>query len=309
MDGLVDQHAARGRGRHQPRREVHRVAQAAVGPPQRVPVGPAAQAALGDADLHAVQERALGRLEHRQARGDRPPGVVLVRDRRAEDRVQVGALVADRELQHVAAVLREHALGAPHDGPSSLSPAAGSLLEVDAAEAHEERDRRAAAPRGTRRGRRWSRSYTGRSSHGRTSSGSSGRGGGRRAAPARPSPRRRRTTVKPRRSPDRGAPRPVRRASPSASRAKRSTITSPLTRVLLGGREPVDHAPASASSSWISGSPTTNRRARADRDRDLHRQRDRGAPRDDAALPLERPLHRRTPRRRRAGRRRRRTSR
>ena len=84
--------------------------------------------------------------------GDGAGGVVLVRVRRAEDRVQARALVAEHELQQVAAVVGEHALRAARE---CVQPCGGPvvLVEVDAAEAQEEWHRRSelreelAAPR------------------------------------------------------------------------------------------------------------------------------------------------------------------
>ncbi len=93
-----------GRGRHEPCRKVHRIAQADEGPPQLVAVGAAAQPAVRQADLDLARRGRALEVSQGQ-RGGRGPGrVVLVREWRAEDPVQVGALVAQRELEQVPAV-------------------------------------------------------------------------------------------------------------------------------------------------------------------------------------------------------------
>ena len=72
--------------------------------------------------------------------GGRARGIVLVRERRTEDRVQVGALVAQRQLEQVAAVVGEHALGAA-DEVVELRGRLVVRVVVDAAEAHEHGER------------------------------------------------------------------------------------------------------------------------------------------------------------------------
>ena len=137
---------------HQAGGQVHGVAEAAERAAHRVPVGATQQAAGGDADLDA---RHAGRLlegtdPHRC--GQRPAGVVLVGLRRSEDGVEVRPLVTDRQLEDVATTVGERSLR-PSDEVVELLGAGVVAVVLDAAEAHEDRDRRAqlgeqlAAPR------------------------------------------------------------------------------------------------------------------------------------------------------------------
>ena len=100
------------RRRHQPRRQVDRVAEAHERPAHRVPVGAAAQPAVGDADLESRGRRRGLQVEQLERRGGRAGGVVLVGEGRSEDAVQVGALVAEGQLEDVAAVAVEDLLAA-----------------------------------------------------------------------------------------------------------------------------------------------------------------------------------------------------
>ena len=56
---------------------------------------------MGDADLHAGRRGLRLQLAELERRRDGARGVVLVRDGRAEDAVEVRALVADRQLEEV----------------------------------------------------------------------------------------------------------------------------------------------------------------------------------------------------------------
>ena len=136
-DLVGDQHAAgRGPG-HQAGREVHRIPQAAERASLRVAVGAAAQPAPG----HPHPDPGDGtsrQVEQVQGRGTGPRGVVLVGGGGAEDAVQVGALVADRELEEVAAVAVDDALGADQEHVEQLGGVVVEV-EVDPAELDEDR--------------------------------------------------------------------------------------------------------------------------------------------------------------------------
>ena len=126
---------------HQARSQVDGVAQAHERAPHRVAVGAAPQAAVRDPDLQ-IRDRgdAVERAQIERGRC-RARAVVLVRVRRAEHGVEVGALVADRHLEEVAAVLRADPLGAA-DEVVELRSRVVVLVIVDAGELHEERSRR-----------------------------------------------------------------------------------------------------------------------------------------------------------------------
>ena len=116
--------------------------EAAEGPPLGVAVGPAAQAPGRDAHLDVGDGHLLGDLEQPQGALARAGGVVLVGDGRPEDGVQVGALVADGQLEDVAALLVEGLLGPGDEGVQHI----GGLrvaLEVEPAEAYEDGNGRA----------------------------------------------------------------------------------------------------------------------------------------------------------------------
>ena len=184
--------------------------------------------------------------------------VVLVRVRRAEDGVEVGALVADRDLEHVAAV-------AP-----SRSAARGGRSRRASRPRRRRRSRcrrtgRTARPpgaarRGTRRGRcaaarrRPAGSTAGRPPPAAGSSVGDRQLGRRVVQPGddadRASARRRRS----RRS-------PISTRSPSEASADSSSTTSPCCAWCSAAASSSIRRPASTSISWISGSPTTKRRA------------------------------------------------
>ncbi len=131
----------RGRG-HESSGEVDGVAQADEGAAHLVAVGAAAQAALAHPDLDLARGGGLLEVAQLERRGRRPGRVVLVRQRRAEHAVQVGALVAQRELQDVAAVAVEDPLRRT-DEVVQLLDRVVVVVVVDAAEAQEDRDGRA----------------------------------------------------------------------------------------------------------------------------------------------------------------------
>ena len=129
---------ARRRAGHQAGGEVDRVAEAAEGTALAVAVGTAAQASGGHPDLHVGDGYLLGDLEQPQGPLAGAGRVVLVGDRRAEHGVQVGALVADGELEDVAALLVEDLLGPGDEGVEHFRRLRVAL-EVQAAEPHEHR--------------------------------------------------------------------------------------------------------------------------------------------------------------------------
>ena len=88
--------------------------------------------------MTAVVASELAQLE--RGRGG-ARGVVLVRERRAEHRAQVRALVAERQVEQVAAVRREDPLRAA-DEVVELRDRVVVVVVVDAAEADEQRIRR-----------------------------------------------------------------------------------------------------------------------------------------------------------------------
>ncbi len=132
---------ARRRVRHETRREVDRVAEAGEGLPPLVAVGAAAQPAVRDSDLDAGDRGRRLELAQLERGGRRARGVVLVRERRAEHRVQVGALVAERQVEEIAAVRREDPLHAA-DEIVELRDRVVVVVVVDAAEPDEQRIRR-----------------------------------------------------------------------------------------------------------------------------------------------------------------------
>ena len=96
---------------------------------------------MGDADLQVARRRGLREVPQVEGgrRGTRR--VVLVGQRRPEHAVQVGALVAERQLQDVAAVPIEDPLRRP-DELVQLLDRVVVVVVVDATEPEEDRDRR-----------------------------------------------------------------------------------------------------------------------------------------------------------------------
>ena len=139
-DRGLDVDLPRGRGRHQPRREVHRVAETHERAAHRVAVGAAARPPMGDADLDVARRGRLVEVAQLEDGRRRPGRVVLVGDRRAEHAVQVGALVTERQLQDVAAEAGHDPLRRPDEGVELLDGVL-VLVVVDAAEAQEDRIR------------------------------------------------------------------------------------------------------------------------------------------------------------------------
>ena len=140
--GFGDVDASGRRLGHEPRREVHRVAEADERAPHRVAVGAAAGPAVCDADLDLASLRDPVELEDLQSRRHRARGVVLVGVRGAEHRVQVGALVAEGQLEEVAAVVGEDPLRTSDEAVQLLDRVVVRVV-VDPGEAHEDGDRRA----------------------------------------------------------------------------------------------------------------------------------------------------------------------
>ncbi|HUH92076.1 MAG TPA: hypothetical protein VL742_02880 [Casimicrobiaceae bacterium] len=148
-EGLADRSVHRFRDidlpgqrfRHQPRGEVYGVAQTGEREPPLVAVGTAAQTPMGDADPDAGG-RGGGRQRPQRQRGVSGAGrVVLVGDRRAEHRVEVRPLVAERQLQQVPAVRPDDLLCLPHERVQ-LADRLFVLVVVDSAEVDEHGVRR-----------------------------------------------------------------------------------------------------------------------------------------------------------------------
>ena len=218
-----------------------------------VPVGAAAQPPGGDTDLHVGHRHVVGDLEQPQRGLAGTRRVVLVGDRRAEDAVQVGALVADGQLQHGPALLVERPLGARHEVVEHRR-----RLRVARRSRARRTARTPARPGAGRRGTRLARPPSAPtpagSSHWRaTSSGSSrpvggpsgGRGCVHEGLDDTHSPSRRLTEH-----------RPGRRARP---RPPASSTTSPAADCRSAAASESMRRPASTSISWTSGSPTTKR--------------------------------------------------
>ena len=93
---------------------------------------------MGDPDLDVAGVGRLVEVAQLERRRRRPGGVVLVGDRRPEDAVEVGALVAERQLEDVAAVAGHDRLGPP-DERVELVDRVGVVVVVDPAEAQEHR--------------------------------------------------------------------------------------------------------------------------------------------------------------------------
>ena len=177
----------------------------------------------------------------------------------AEDAVEVGALVAERQLEDVAAVAGHDRLGPP-DERVELVDRVGVVVVVDAAEAQEHRVAPAAARRGTRRAPSASARRPRAGSTARTSASSSAGGSSTSCVGTstsqwlddaeRPPPLARRGAARGSRRGPRAPPAPRSRARPR-----------PCRRGARPRRGRRSARPASTSISWISGSPTTNRRA------------------------------------------------
>ena len=103
-------------------------------------VGAAAQRSAGQADLDVPGRGRLLEVTQLQRRGSSPDGVVLVRDRGSEHAVEVGALVAQRELEDVAPV-RGHDPLRTTDERIQLRYGLGVVVVVDPAEPQEHGDR------------------------------------------------------------------------------------------------------------------------------------------------------------------------
>ena len=284
----ADVDAARRRLRHQPRCEVDRVAEADERPPLRVAVGAAAEAAGGDADLQVRGGGDLVESSELERGGHGARAVVLVRVRRAEDGVEVGALVADRDLEHVAAVLRADPLRVPDEVVELPDRTVGVV--VDAPELDEHRDRRAQLGEEL------------------SPSGAEPLVDGRQDPLAddllrqpllRGDRQLRRRIVQPGDDADRPSPVGVAPAladlHPVAERGERRLVQHDLSllRMVLGGGEVVDQAPGEHVDQLDLRVADDEAARVADGDGDLHREADAGrAGRNLLADHLHRLLHR-----------------
>ncbi len=140
MHLFTDVRVARWSLRHQPSRQVDRVAEARERTAHRMAVRTAAHAAVGDADLQIRRGRFPVERQQLDRCPRRPGGVVLVRVRRAEHSTEVRALVAEDHVQEVAAEIREDVLHASNE-VIELRDRVGIVVVVDAAETHEHRVR------------------------------------------------------------------------------------------------------------------------------------------------------------------------
>ncbi len=132
---------ARRRIRHQPRREVDGIAETGERLPAPVAVRAAAQPSVRDPDLDARRRRRRFEVAQLERCGCCARRVVLVRLRRAEHRRQIRALVAERQVQQVAAIRGQNALHMP-DEIVEFRDRVFIVVEVDAFEADEHRVRR-----------------------------------------------------------------------------------------------------------------------------------------------------------------------
>ena len=205
----------------------------------------------------SVTGTSLGDLEQPERGLAGARGVVLVRDRRAEDGVQVGALVADRQLQHRAALLVERPLRAGHEVVEHLRRLAGRPRSRGRRTA-----RRSAPPGGGRRGTRRDRppsapTPAAAATGGRSPRAAAGQSGGGVERSAGAVDQRRddadRTVLA---LPDLAQGRPGRPATPGRPRRGRRRRHRPAPRRRPGS--PSAGRPARRSS-CTRGSPTTKR--------------------------------------------------
>ncbi len=80
-------------GLHQPRGEIHIIAQHTIGPAFASAISSGARPALAEADLNIVNEAQLGNQCLQFQRGRRrPDGIVFVRERRAKNSIEIDCL-------------------------------------------------------------------------------------------------------------------------------------------------------------------------------------------------------------------------
>ena len=209
-----------------------------------------------------------------QGRGRGPRGIVLVGDRRAEHPVQVGALVAEGQLQDVAAVAGHDPLGLP-DEAVELRDRVGVVVVVDAGEAQEDGVRRpqlgqelaATGPQPVVHGRQQPRADERLVERRRLDDVDSS---------ARPRVSRSTTPNAGRRS---GSWRDLADPDPIAQRVKRRGVEHDLALlgVMLGVGQVVDEGAGEHVDELDVGVADHEPSRRADRDRHLERELDRGA--------------------------------
>ena len=245
---------------------------------------------MGDADLDAGHRGDAVEPAQFERGGSGPRRVVLVRERRTEDREQVGALVAERQLQQIAPVGGQDALRAA-DEVVELARGGVVGVVVDPAEAHEHGNRRPQlgeelpAPRAhpLEDGRQDPRSQEIGGQRG-VRFGERGFRDGPRQAPddAERAP----TLIV------EVAPRELDRVR---ERFERRLVEHDLALLgmLLGGGEPVDEAPGEHVDELDLGIADDESPGGADRHRDLHLDPHRGpAGCDGLAAARDRVLHR-----------------
>ena len=103
-DAIVDVDLSGRRLGHQPRGEVHRVAEADERPPHRVAVGAASEAPAGDADLDVAGSRRSHEIRSSSAAAAARVASSSWAIGEPKTAVEIRALVAERQLQQVAAV-------------------------------------------------------------------------------------------------------------------------------------------------------------------------------------------------------------
>ena len=237
---------------------------------------------MGDPGTDVARRRGLLEVAQREHRGAGACGVVLVRERRPEDAVEVGALVAEGQLEDVPAVPREDLLRAAHE-LVELRGRVLVLVVVDPAEVDEDRERRAelgqelAAP------------------------GREPLVDGRKEPGARELVRQRRLVdlddrvrVREQFLDDAASSSRPRAPTLPASASGRDGVEHHLAllRMSLGDGEPVDQAPGQHLDQLDLGIPDDEAPRLADRDRDLEPElEDRAGGRDDLALALDRLQH------------------
>ena len=255
-------------------------------------VGAAAQPAVRDPDPDVARRRRCLERAQLERGGAGARRVVLVRERRPEDAVEVRALVAERELEHVAAVAREDPLRGAHELVELLARRL-VVVVVDAAEVDEHGIRRPqlgeelAAPGrqplvdgrqepGARRARSGERPRPGRRRCGRDLGEETLDDADRPAAVQ--------------------VTRVLRRTARRRERFDRRDVEDDLALLgeVLGVGEPVDQAPGEHVDQLDLGIADDEPARRPDRDRDLERELEATAPprRRDLALALHRLLHR-----------------
>ena len=234
-----------------------------------MPVRVRSGAAPGEPDLDLPAAVDVSRSRSSSAAAASAGFVVLVGDRRAEDAIEVRALVPEGQLQQVSAY--PYKIAARHEPARRACRRLGVVFVVDPGEADEQRDR-GAARSGTRRDRA-QRSYTAGAARSDESSAS---GGGSTTFASRGQDLHRcKDSVF-------AAGSASSRRSPSTTRS-RPRDRRGLQHHLALLREVPSAARSSisvqrTSINWTSGRRTTHRPRFANGDRDLHREADLAAP-------------------------------